>query len=409
MPIYVALPGNATPESEDGLVIKDVTRHIKNDVRFELWWRAGGRCQFAGCNKALWKSSVTQEPVNIAQVAHIYSFSDDGPRGRGLLRYIPKKLNEIENLMLMCHECHRKIDNHKDGGRYTPELLRVWKQEHEHRIEMVIGINPAKKSLVIHYKSRIGDFVPDWDDTDSYLAMFPERYPASDHPVDLSMKANHNEKSESFWKVETDNLAKEFRRKVTERIEDGKVTHLSVFAMAPQPLLFFLGTLLGNIVPASVYQRHRRPEQTWQWPDDHAPDVEFKINRPQTPHKKKVVLLFALSSDIPDSEIAEAMKGEEFGLWKVYSDNPSVHYMGSKKSLSEFYRLVGTLYDDIKNAHGADAKIHLLPVMSNACAIEAGRAVMQKASLPITVYDKVTIDGKSGFVPAVNIHGGKHE
>ncbi|MDD3925604.1 MAG: SAVED domain-containing protein [bacterium] len=390
-------------------MIEDVTRYIKKDIRFDLWWRACGRCQFAGCNKALWKSSVTQEQVNIAQLAHIYSFSDDGPRGRGLLKRTPKKLNDSANLMLMCHECHRKIDQHKDGGRYTPALLQTWKREHECRIERVTGINPSKKSFVIHYKSRIGDFVPDWADADSYVAMFPERYPASDYPIDLSMKAIHNERSDGFWEIEAENLRKEFCRKVTERIEDGTITHLSVFAMAPQPLLILLGTLLGNIVPASIYQRHRKPEQTWRWPEERRPGVEFRVSRPQTVRNKKVVLLFALSADIPEHEISEAFKGKQFDVWKVYSDFPSVNYMGSKESLSEFYRLVGKLYDDIKNAHGTDAEIHLFPVMSNACAIEAGRAIMQKTRLPMTIYDKVIIDGKSIFMPAINLLGGKHE
>ena len=52
----------------------EVTRYIKNEVERELWARSAGRCQFDGCNKILFKSSITQERVNIAQKAHIYSF-----------------------------------------------------------------------------------------------------------------------------------------------------------------------------------------------------------------------------------------------------------------------------------------------------------------------------------------------
>ena len=58
----------------------EVTRHIRGDVQNMLWGKAAGRCEFNGCNKPLWKSSVTQEQVNIAQKAHIYAFSSDGPR-----------------------------------------------------------------------------------------------------------------------------------------------------------------------------------------------------------------------------------------------------------------------------------------------------------------------------------------
>src|SRR6266496_1241651 len=115
-------------------MVTDVTRHIKREVERELWVRAAGRCEFNGCNRALYKSPVTQESVNISEKAHIYSFSKGGPRGRGPLAKNKKALNEIGNLLLACHDCHRKIDKNKDGGRYSAELLQQWKQEHERRI-----------------------------------------------------------------------------------------------------------------------------------------------------------------------------------------------------------------------------------------------------------------------------------
>ena len=68
--------------------IKEVTRYIKKEVERELWARAAGRCQFNGCNRILYKSPVTQERVNISEKAHIYSFSEDGPRGWGPFKKI---------------------------------------------------------------------------------------------------------------------------------------------------------------------------------------------------------------------------------------------------------------------------------------------------------------------------------
>jgi len=101
-------------------MVKKVTRKLNEGVSCRLWGRAAGRCEFDGHNKPLWKSSVTQESVNIAQRAHIYSFSEDGPRGHGGLA--DEEINDIANLMLVCHECHKKLDDKKDGGRYTAKL-----------------------------------------------------------------------------------------------------------------------------------------------------------------------------------------------------------------------------------------------------------------------------------------------
>lgn len=67
---------------------KEVTRSIKESVRSMLWGRSAGRCQFNGCNRPLSKSPITAETVNISEAAHIYSFSEDGPRGWGIISLI---------------------------------------------------------------------------------------------------------------------------------------------------------------------------------------------------------------------------------------------------------------------------------------------------------------------------------
>src|SRR5690606_11975665 len=111
--------------------------------------RAAGRCQFNGCNRPLYKSPITTEIVNISEAAHIYSFSEDGPRGWGPFVLNKDKLNDIDNLMLMCHDCHKTIDQDKDGIRYSADLLRQWKKEHEERIWLVTSIGPNNKSHVV--------------------------------------------------------------------------------------------------------------------------------------------------------------------------------------------------------------------------------------------------------------------
>ena len=68
-------------DSEPNAPLKEVTRHINKADENELWGKAAGRREFAGCNKILYRSPMTQEQVNIAENAHIYSFSERGARG----------------------------------------------------------------------------------------------------------------------------------------------------------------------------------------------------------------------------------------------------------------------------------------------------------------------------------------
>src|ERR1700720_4740971 len=144
-----------TPMERSVAIAVDITRRVPPHIQCMIWGRAAGRCEFAGCNKAVWKSSVTQEQVNIAQKAHIYSFSDEGPRGNNGIS--KDQLNDIGNLMLVCHECHQKLDNKHDGGRYTAALLHRMKAEHERRIERVTGIAADKRSHILLYGANVGD------------------------------------------------------------------------------------------------------------------------------------------------------------------------------------------------------------------------------------------------------------
>jgi hypothetical protein len=43
---------------------------------------------------------VTQERINISEKAHIYSFSEEGPRGWGPFKSDKKAINNIDNLLL---------------------------------------------------------------------------------------------------------------------------------------------------------------------------------------------------------------------------------------------------------------------------------------------------------------------
>jgi hypothetical protein len=93
------------------MVEKVPTRSILATARLELWGRAAGRCEFPACNRPLYKSPVTQERVNIAEQAHIFSFSKHGPRGWGPYFVNRKKLNDVSNLLrLLTRICGRSVD-----------------------------------------------------------------------------------------------------------------------------------------------------------------------------------------------------------------------------------------------------------------------------------------------------------
>ena len=56
-----------------------------------------------------------------------------------------------------------------------------------------------------------------------------------------------------------------------------------MFAIAPMPLLMYLGKCIGDTVPADLYQSHRNIDdtnQTWSWPEEQQEaEISYITNR----------------------------------------------------------------------------------------------------------------------------------
>lgn len=373
---------NASADSVAGL--GEVTRHVKPEVQRELWGRAGARCEFSDCNRLLYKSPVTQEKVNLAEMAHIYSFSKKGPRGRGVFAAKPKCLNDVTNLMLVCHDCHKKIDQDKLGWRYSADLLKRWKEDHETRVRIVTGISPSKKSHVVLYGSKIGDERSPLRSDVAIEAMFHDWYPAEERPVNLSMLCAHDDSAPEFWITEAAHLRKEFARQIRVRIDEGQPNHFSIFALASQPLLILLGALLTDKIPAVVYQLHREPN-TWKW-QPHPDGFKFAVHEP-TDKDGVPVLVVALSGKINHERIKSVLNGK-LAVWELTIDDCHNDFLRSEAQLSMFRDTVRKLMVAIKSSHPGCKQLRIFPAMPISCAVELGRARMPKADMPWIIYDQ---------------------
>jgi hypothetical protein len=377
---------------------KEVTRYIKREVERELWARAAGRCQFDGCNRPVFKSPVTQEQVNISEKAHIYSFSEHGPRGWGPFVTHRAQLNNVSNLMLVCQDCHKTIDQDEKGERYSAELLLKWKEQHERRVAIVTGINPNKKSHVILYGANIGEQTSKLQPEAAKAALFPDWYPADELTIQLSMNWEGKDDQDAYWKTESQNLKIAFNRQIRPLLDGGNVSHLSIFALAPIPLMTMLGSLLTDKVPAQVYQLHREPLQTWKWLEGPA-NFTFQVKQPAS-FEHPPALVISLSDSIAPARVT-AVLGEAVSIWELAIERPHNDFLKSKEQLSQFRETVRQLIVDIGKAHGKDTPLAIFPAMPVACAVDLGRIRMPKANSPWIIYDQNNKHNK--FIRALEI------
>lgn len=371
---------------------------IPEKIKLNLWVRAAGRCEYEGCNEPLWKDSLTLAKMNAAYVAHIIADSPKGPRGHETLS--EELAADISNLMLMCDKHHRLIDK-EDVQGHSVEKLREMKKSHEERIEMVTSIKENMKSHVVLYGANIGSHASPLNWKDATNAMLPYRYPEEDPGIELSLKnSSFYDNQAMYWVIESEQLKNQFKDKVKRKLESGDSKHLSVFALAPQPLLILLGTLISDIYSTDVYQLHREPT-TWKWQDEHE-HFEFKVIEPTEIHKK-VVLNLSLSATIDNSRITDVL-GEDISIWTITVPSPNNDFLKAKNQLSKFRVLIRELFNKIKLIHGEDSGIHIFPATSVSTAVELGRVWMPKADLPLYLYDENKKNG--GFQTTFTI--GEH-
>jgi len=374
----------------------DVTRYVRPHVTAILWGRAAGRCEFAGCNRLVSWSLVTQRELNVAQRAHIRSFSRRGPRGRqGLSKEL---LNSASNLMLVCHQCHVDIDS-GDGPQFYPsEMLLQMKRKHEERVELVTGIAADSSSHILLYGSNIGDQSPHLSFKQAATAMMPGRFPASRNPFMLQMSnVALSDAEQIFWANEDENLKRLFEKRVREPLlELGVERHLSVFALAAQPLLVRLGTLLGDIAEVDVFQRHREP-QTWNWPDSAEP-LKFEVVEPSN-GSGTPALLVDISGRVTEDRIYRVL-GEGASIWRLTVSTPHNDIIKSRDHLAAFRSAARPLFSAIKEKHGQNTPLHVFLAAPVSVCVELGRVRMPKADMPWLLYDHHNVHG---FKSVLNI------
>jgi hypothetical protein len=384
-------------------VASEVTRYIKEKVKTALWGKSAGRCQFNGCNRPLYESPITLEAVNIAEAAHIYSFSKDGPRGWGPIVANKSELNEVSNLMLMCHDCHKTIDQDTTGKKYSADLLRSWKKEHEYRVWTVAGISLSNKSHVVFYGANIGEQKSPLQYEQAVNAMFPAKYPVSSMPVVLSMSSSLSDKDAEYWLAESKQLETVFTQQITPLISSEQQSHFSLFSLAPMPLLIKLGCLFTDKIEVDVYQPIREPK-TWSWqatPDN----FDFIVVEPKS-QQRVPVLVLSLSAHIDNRRIHEVL-GDDVDIWEIKTPPEFQHndFIRSPEQLSLFRQTMRKIIESISANYGLGTELNIFPAIPVSCAIELGRIRMPKASMPWRIFDQ-NYQTKT-FSETITIHGGK--
>lgn len=162
--------------------------------------------------------------------------------------------------MLLCLEDHKMIDTLPDI--YTVEWLKSQKEEFEAKVSSIVDTQRISSSI-LHFQSGITKY----DMTKNEKAELC--------PVLLN---NGNFFDGKYYSIKVDVPGIEHTplyyqmacQTIQSQIEDKRSSFqeadcISVFGLAPQPLLLYLGFLLNDETNIKVYQRSREGSLKWDW------------------------------------------------------------------------------------------------------------------------------------------------
>lgn len=118
-----------------------------------LFGRAANRCSICNCAVTELPETKGDGILVLGEIAHINALSSDGPRGDKSLT--KKERSEYANLILLCANCHLRID-HKEISYTVAELKRI-KAEHETHNEKAAQRLDSKKAERI-IDAYLGEF-----------------------------------------------------------------------------------------------------------------------------------------------------------------------------------------------------------------------------------------------------------
>lgn len=349
-----------------------------------LWAMCAGRCE--KCGRLIYQHPLSNAVGNFAQIAHNLPVAANGPRANFKVIDSSYDINDVSNLLLLCYDCHREIDEIAPE-KYSPNVLKRIKFDFEEFILKATNVERIEPTLVIKYSPNLHN--KKLQVTGIQKALFPEKYIKEE--VDLTLcNSTYFVGDPEFWSIEEKNLVRTFNQKVLPAIENYKdgFINVSVFAIGPIPLLVKLGALLSNKNNVDVYQLKKAPQSTWEWEYTNA-NTEYEINYiNDVKNPEKVIIMFSISGIIRYEEVENSISTENSIVVEIRTNQtPFDDFLRNKVQLDKFVKCYQTIKEEMRNKCSKNVMAHLFLSVPVAAAVEIGRHWNMTVDLPFTVYN----------------------
>lgn len=356
-----------------------------------VWGAAAGRCTL--CNRSVLMNEDLGEPVPIGELAHNIGATSKSPRGVSDLGRDDRA--EHENLLLVCRNCHKPIDDGGQLGRWTEDQLREKKREQEERIHMLTDIGADKAAYVIRLVGPIRGSSPELSSATVLTAatasgIYPQRLPGAHYAdVDLDLRGVTEPTSNQEF-VQQAELVQALAARIHEGVRREAIDRVAIFGFARIPLLVQLGASLDDKLDTLVFQRHRVDGgNAWVWRSDESTASLLTEQIQIGTDRQRVGLVLSLSGSVERADLPAEIDAR----YTIYEIRPAMgdagpNLLASAGDLAAIEAHLRGFLMMVEETHGKIDQIEVFPAIGNATAVTLGRVLMPEVSPCLGMHER---------------------
>lgn len=381
-------------------------KNVSQPVRERIWGRSAARCVL--CAKWLIDEREYWHAIPTGQIAHNVAAEDGKKAPRGNSPLDSNERAAEENLLLLCGDCHRRIDSPNYVDKYTVQFLADKKNEHERWVRDVTDFARLRPAIVIRMTSKVrGTFSPvSKEQIGEALRQTGLTGMHADSRTGLfDISATHHETDGWAWEA----ARKEINTQIDharESVAAGDASVLAVFALAPIPMLVYLGAELDDKTETVLFRRARRDTpDAWAWTDSDAPAAAFGLTASDAgdddADATDVVAFVDISAAIDPSRVPEALAAAP-SIRLAVREEPSTDAISNRADLESFARGWRDLLSTVETQWPNAQRLHILAAVPATAAVTMGRHRMRAVHPTFVLYQRQD-DGTD--IPVMEVRG----
>jgi hypothetical protein len=310
--------------------------------------------------------------VVIGDIAHIEAASDSGPRAN--MQQSRKVRDEYDNLILLCKNCHARLDGQKRAN--TVDAIRQLRNDHEAWVRESLperGLSTVAWKVVVLQGSHPVDVEL------ARAALSPDFLVSDPEVITVTP-------STQSWHAICHVLADRVIRLFTK--SDPFDCRFAVFPLAPVSACIALGYLLTNRPHVRLFQ-YDRDARSWAWPSSSETATPIAISDlPAEPIHDTVEVAFCLDFSARISEDVLTETGIDFArVIHVSVAQPNTEWLHEGSQLVDLARSVRQLFEKCVVLYPKSSKWHLFCAVPAAAAVAIGQQINPTMSPLVQLYE----------------------